>query len=62
MTRMETSRATTARQLRPYTRPLIKNAWYVAGWSEDFGEELTCSAINFFFVSIIQVEFEGEMN
>ncbi|MDB5697834.1 MAG: vanillate monooxygenase [Alphaproteobacteria bacterium] len=40
MTRMETSRATTAKQLRPYTRPLIKNAWYVAGWAEDFGEDL----------------------
>ena len=45
MTRMETSRATTAKQLRPYTRPLIKNAWYVAGWSEDFGEDLLARRI-----------------
>jgi phenylpropionate dioxygenase-like ring-hydroxylating dioxygenase large terminal subunit len=39
MTRMDPSKATTAKQLRPYTRPLIKNAWYVVGWAEEFGEE-----------------------
>ena len=45
MTRLETSRATTAKLLRPYTRPLIKNAWYVAGWSDEFGEDLLARRI-----------------
>lgn len=35
----------TARQLAPFRRPLIKNAWYCAAWSEEVGEALLARRI-----------------
>lgn len=45
MGRMEPTPTDLAKHLRPYTRPLIRNAWYCAGWPEDFGEELRARTI-----------------
>lgn len=45
MTRSEAIQTAGERRLSPFTRPLIKNAWYVAGWSEDFGEDLLARRI-----------------
>ena len=35
----------TARLLRPYERPLIRNAWYCAAWAEQITTEMTARRI-----------------
>lgn len=37
---LRSSGRTTKELLKPYFRPIIKNAWYCAAWSTDVGEEL----------------------
>lgn len=45
MGRIEATRKTSEKLLEPYSRPLIRNAWYCAAWSGEVGEELIARTI-----------------